>query len=401
MTLLSFIKKIFAPTLWLDDKIDRISHRVDELRKQTQEKPIKAEPLETPTFEIEAKSKAKGLNTFEPRPFEVITTMRFLKDKRIELEKKRIEDLRRQVRQNLLTIKNLINKEESDKAGSLLVDTYSAIKELNDGEILETYANIFNEITALKESIRQKEIERKRIEKEKEEETRRRSEAAEKERIAKLEQERLRKEREVLEYEELLRTEAPKRELERKRLLETVTCKKSDADKFLDYLRCKGINCFYHFTDVQNLASIRIHGGLYSWFYCKNNNISIPNAGGSSDSRILDCRHGLQDYVHLSFCSDHPMQYRLQCDGAKLVLLKIKVDVAAFKDTQFSNMNAASNAVQHGATFEDLERVNIYAVKQKFVSKTDDIFHEHQAECMVKTFIPLEYIINIDNPQRL
>lgn len=180
-----------------------------------------------------------------------------------------------------------------------------------------------------------------------------------------------------------------------------MTCKKSDGDKFIDYLQRKGIKYFYHFTDEQNLASIRRHGGLYSWYYCENNDILIPNAGGSSDSRSLDCRHGLEDYVRLSFCSDHPMQFRLQQSGARLVLLKIKIDVAAFKDTQFSNMNAAANAVQHGSTFEDLERVNIYAVKRTFVKKTDDIFHEHQAECMVKTFIPIEYITNIDHPQRL
>ena len=95
------------------------------------------------------------------------------------------------------------------------------------------------------------------------------------------------------------------------------------------------------------------------------------------------------------------MKYRLQQSGARLVLLKIKIDVAAFKDTRFSNMNAASNAMQHGSTFEDLERVNVYAVKQTFVKRTDDIFHEHQAECMVKTFIPIQYITNIDHPQKL
>ena len=83
------------------------------------------------------------------------------------------------------------------------------------------------------------------------------------------------------------------------------------------------------------------------------------------------------------------------------MVCRIMLDLAAFKDTQFSNMNAAANAVKHGASFEDLERVNISAVKSTFVSKTDDIFHEHQAECMVKTFIPIEYITNIDHPQRL
>ena len=325
--------------------------------------------------------------------------MRSLKEKRIEQERKRIDDLRNQITLNIQTARELIENEQAENAGNLLFETFSAIKELNDDKILESYHNILSEVKQLKERLHQKEIERKRIEKEKKEEARRQKEAAEQERKALLEQERLQREREAREYEERLRSESLKRELERKRLIESVTCKKADADKFLDYLRSKRITCFYHFTDEQNLASIRRSGGLFSWYYCKNNDIVIPNSGGNS--RALDTRHGLQDYVRLSFCSDHPMQYRLQCNGAKLVLLKIKVDVAAFKDTQFSNMNAAANAVQHGASFEDLKRVNINAVKATFVSRSDDIFHEHQAECMVKTFIPIDYIINIDNPQRL
>lgn len=399
MGFFDFIKNLFAPNL--DEKIRRISIRIDELRHHSAKLPTKTKSLDSLIFDIDSKSSQKESESFVPRSFSIKTSMRSLKDKRIELEKKRIQELRQQIALNLTSVRDLIKGEEADKASKLLVETFSAIKQINESEIFETYSQLLNQVAELKETLRQKEIERRRIEREKEEEERREREAAELAWKARLEQERLRKEREAREYEERLRSEAQKRELERKRLAELVTCKKSDGDKFIDYLQRKGIKYFYHFTDEQNLASIRRHGGLYSWYYCENNDILIPNAGGSSDSRSLDCRHGLEDYVRLSFCSDHPMQFRLQQSGARLVLLKIKIDVAAFKDTQFSNMNAAANAVQHGSTFEDLERVNIYAVKQTFVKKTDDIFHEHQAECMVKTFIPIEYITNIDHPQRL
>lgn len=399
MGLFDFFKNLFAPSF--EARLDKISRRVNELRRQVPTKPGKTKSIDLTIFEIDTKSISKEPNIFEPRKFEITSSMRSLKEKRIELERKLIDDLREQAKLNLHTVGTLIENEQVEKAGNLLVDTFPAIKELNEAELLDSYANLLAQVTNLKETLRQKEIERKRIQRKKEEEARRRKEAAELERKARLEQERLRKEREAREYEERLRSETQKRELERKRLMDTVTCKKSDGEKFLEYLKRKGITCFYHFTDEQNLTSIRRLGGLFSWYYCKNNDIIIPNAGGSSDSRALDTRHGLQDYVRLSFCSDHPMQYRLKCAGAKLVLLKIKIDVAAFKDTQFSNMNAAAKAVQHGASFEDLERVNIYAVKSTFVSKTDDIFHEHQAECMVKTFIPIEYITNIDHPQRL
>lgn len=86
--------------------------------------------------------------------------------------------------------------------------------------------------------------------------------------------------------------------------------------------------------------------------------------------------------------------------GERIVLLRIKVEVATFLETQFSNINATDNNVTHGITFEDLKRVNITATKMRYVSRDDEkIFKEHQAECMIKTFLPIEFIENIDNPE--
>jgi hypothetical protein len=95
------------------------------------------------------------------------------------------------------------------------------------------------------------------------------------------------------------------------------------------------------------------------------------------------------------------MAYRKHQEGHSLVLLKIKIDVAALKNTLFSNTNAAANDHYHGLGFSALKRVNIRATQQNYVGRDNPIFHEHQAECMVKTFIPKEYIINIENPQRM
>ena len=173
---------------------------------------------------------------------------------------------------------------------------------------------------------------------------------------------------------------------------------KDDAAQISRYLNDNAVRCFYHFTDRKNLESIRRNGGLFSWSYCVKNGIDIPVPGGSSSSRSLDQRHHLEDYVRLSFCMDHPMAFRLQEGGADLVLLKIKTDVATFKDTLFSDINATDNNHHHGDSFNDLKKVDIKATKQTYVSKESPIFKKHQAEIMVKTHIPLEYIINLDNP---
>lgn len=187
-------------------------------------------------------------------------------------------------------------------------------------------------------------------------------------------------------------TERIEREHEEKRLHDISHINKDNWEGFREYLRWNGVACLYHFTDRANIKSIKEHGGLYSWKYCEDHNISIPRAGGSDFSRRLDERHNLEDYVRLSFCEDHPMAYRLRKEGYNLVLLKIHVRVAWLKDTLFSDINATDNAHTHGGTLDDLKRIDIEATKQRFVSQESPSFKKHQAEVLVKTFIPLEYI---------
>lgn len=176
---------------------------------------------------------------------------------------------------------------------------------------------------------------------------------------------------------------------------------KKDWEKYREYLLRNNITCFYHFTDLSNIESIKANGGLYSWRYCVDNGIVIPKAGGGELSRSLDTRYHLENYVRLSFCSDHPMVYRLKQSGYSLVLLKIKIDVAWFEETVFADMNATDSAHHHGKEFEDLECVDISATQERYVPTTSPNFKKHQAEVLVKRFVPLEYIININNPIRL
>ena len=95
------------------------------------------------------------------------------------------------------------------------------------------------------------------------------------------------------------------------------------------------------------------------------------------------------------------MSWRLKQRGSDLVLLKIKNDVALFSDTLFSDINVADGGHHHGGSFRDLQNVDIRATRRHYVRKDDPDFKKHQAEVMVKTFIPLEYIVNINNPESL
>lgn len=241
------------------------------------------------------------------------------------------------------------------------------------------------------------------------EERERRRKAEEEEKRQQEERERQRKEKERREAEErqareeasmqLLRESRKKEEQERqeKARIEALKYKES-KEEILQYLKSNGIRCFYHFTDINNVASIKKYGGLFSWEYCKKNGIEIPYPGGDETSRSLDMRHGLQDYVRLSFCNDHPMTYRLKQNGRQLVLLRIGLKAAVLRNTLFSNMNATDNEHSSGPRMLDLQKVNMDAVKETFVRRDSEYFKPHQAEVLVKTFVPLDLIENIDNP---
>lgn len=407
MGFLDKIKSIFFGPDY-DKDIRNLSKRISELNAEKRKADVDLESLrkkeiKIPSFEIKhLETKKIEIKSFvypEPHP---VRTMKDLMQRRKEEEAERKRQLKLQVAKNFDTVRIFINDENPDSAEDLLFSTTSALQELKDDQLNNLYEELLSDINVLKEVLRQKEIERLEAEarqKAEEEERKREQDRLRKQRE---EEERLEKERLAREYEEKLAREEEARRLEIERLTSLVTRKKEDAERILQYLRMKGITRFYHFTDKQNLIRIKEFGGLYSWYYCEQNGIDIPNPGGDYDSRRLDARHGLQDYVRLSFCDDHPMAYRKHKEGASLVLLYIDLEVAAFKDTQFTDRNAASNSFACGVNYDDLVKVNISATQRNYVSRDEgEIFNQHQAECMIKTFIPLRYITNIDNPREM
>ena len=201
-----------------------------------------------------------------------------------------------------------------------------------------------------------------------------------------------------LDYDEKERKKIEEEKRREQKRLEILSSDfKNERIEILQLLRENYIDCFYHFTDRRNIKSIKKNGGLFSWDYLERKDISIPRQGGGNLSRQLDIRYGLQDYVRLSFCPRHPMIYRLEQEGADIVVLRISIDVATFERTLFSNMNATDSGHIHGSTLADLKRVNFFATQRSYVSRTDPLFKYLQAEVMVKTHVPLRFITNIDD----
>jgi len=84
-----------------------------------------------------------------------------------------------------------------------------------------------------------------------------------------------------------------------------------DVGRFIEIL---GMRSLYHFTDVQNLPLIRVHG-LLSRARRELLGVQPPRPGGNQWSEEADRRKGLGDFVSLCLHDQHPMEYRAKVDG--------------------------------------------------------------------------------------
>jgi hypothetical protein len=173
---------------------------------------------------------------------------------------------------------------------------------------------------------------------------------------------------------------------------------KVDEKLIRQYLLDNGITHFYHFTERENIENIKKNGGICSLKYCLINGIEVSTKGDMTLLRDADAFLELEDYARLSFCYRHPLIKKRQEAGADLVLLKIKIDVAWRYGTLFSDRDAALPYNQRGQSIEDLKKVRMEAIRKSNLEEWDPDYEFNQAEVMVKSIIPIEYIENIDNP---
>jgi hypothetical protein len=76
-----------------------------------------------------------------------------------------------------------------------------------------------------------------------------------------------------------------------------------------------GIKPLYHFTDTRNLESIKQHGLLSLAELKRRGIVNQVVTGGEALSHQLDAELKLDEYVHLCFFNDHPMEYRAREAG--------------------------------------------------------------------------------------
>ena len=175
---------------------------------------------------------------------------------------------------------------------------------------------------------------------------------------------------------------------------------KNNYDEFKKLIEQHHISTLYHFTDRENLESIIKNGGLYSWADCEQKGISISKPGGSMDSRNLDRRDNLQNFVRVSFVREHPMMYVAMNDGriSNPVVLEIDPEVIYWQDSLYADRNATKNGALVGSSIDDFSQLHFNSFKAKKHFDLDaDEQKFYQAEVLVKNHIPLQFIKNIGN----
>ena len=176
---------------------------------------------------------------------------------------------------------------------------------------------------------------------------------------------------------------------------------KTEKEEIRKYLSEHGIKHFYHFTERGIISSIIRTGGLMSSKRCLDEGVAMPVREDMARSRDIDARYDLEDFARLSFSPCLPKLDERKKEGAELVMLLVSTEVALFEETQFTDMEATHEGFSHGKTLSDLKRVHIDATQRTSVDKTDPEYWFSQAEILVKSMVPLKYILNIKDPIKL
>lgn len=234
----------------------------------------------------------------------------------------------------------------------------------------------------------------------------RRKQTEEAERIRIEQEKKLEQQRIAREQAEAIRKIEEAKKLEKENKLKALLNKKFNWRDFQKILQENGIAGFYHFTDRTNLKSIKENGGLFSWYYCDLNRIEIPMPGGSIGSRQNDTINSKKDFVRVAFNKEHPMLFIAQKDGriSRPIWLDIDIEVAYFEHTEFSDKNAAAFSSYTpiiGKETQHLSNIRFDILKKaervKHYNLLDKEKPYNQAEVLVKTWIPIEYIKNIES----
>jgi hypothetical protein len=174
---------------------------------------------------------------------------------------------------------------------------------------------------------------------------------------------------------------------------------KSDFTDILQILRANKVTKLYHFTDRKNLSSI-LKYGLYSNRKLNNSHIS-PTYASSEESRELDRRAELDNFVRLSFVKEHPMMFVAKSMGRidEPVIIQIDPNVILLPNVYFSDRNGLKKGANIGQSATDLAKLHFKIFSSSYYDLSPEEKSFYQAEVIVPEHIGTHYIMNLHELQ--
>lgn len=173
---------------------------------------------------------------------------------------------------------------------------------------------------------------------------------------------------------------------------------KCNIETYMDFLIENKIDRLYHFSNRQNLESIR-KNGICS--ISEMERLGISSKYSSSDvSRVIDSGKQLSEYVHLSYERDTPMLYKALAEGRlyEYIILEVTPDVIFYKESKFSNINAASNEAVISSDINFFLNLPFSSFhNKKYSCLSEQAKKNYQAEVLVKNNISTNQILNLKN----
>lgn len=167
---------------------------------------------------------------------------------------------------------------------------------------------------------------------------------------------------------------------------------RDDWKDFAKILIENNIYCLYHFTDKRNLKSIKKYRAIYSRKILEDNQIKFFS-GGDLTSKKLEEINGLNNYVHLSFTSRHPMVKSR--DEVYKVSLQIDPRIIFSNEAMFSNLNSNDSKAKIGETLEFFKKIRLDVTQKNYFDLNSIEKKYHQAEVLVNECVPVRYFPEI------
>lgn len=168
----------------------------------------------------------------------------------------------------------------------------------------------------------------------------------------------------------------------------------------------RGVAAVYHFTDRFNIESIIRNDGLLPLTVLRGQNIPDIRYGGNDWSHEADARKGVNQYVHLCFDTNHPMEYCARQDGRITETCWLEIDLALLNNEEVMYTADVSNKVDVPLLTADeaKEAIDLDGIYQfldfRVEGNQERKNNAQKSEILIPHGVPLNKILNINTFRR-